>query len=53
MKILKKNLKKKLKFINPQELEIFNLRNDKITYFEKLCLILYVKKFEKILNQLI
>jgi hypothetical protein len=23
------------------------LRNDKITYFEKLCLILYLKKFEK------
>ena len=44
---LKKKFKKKLKFINPQELEIFNLRNDKITYFEKLCLILYVKKFEK------
>ena len=44
---LKKKFKKKLKFISPQELEIFNLRNDKITYFEKLCLILYVKKFEK------
>lgn len=44
---LKKKFKKKLKFINPQELEIFNLRNDKITYFEKLCLILYLKKFEK------
>ena len=44
---LKKQFEKKLNHINPQELELFNLRNDKINYFEKLCLILYLEKFHK------
>ena len=49
---LKNKFQKKLKFIYPQELEIFNLRNDKITYIEKLCLILYLKKFRKKFNSI-
>ena len=44
---LKKQIEKKLNYINPQELELFNLRNDKINYFEKLCVILYLEKFHK------
>lgn len=42
---LKKKIKIELKFFNPEELEIFNLRNDKINYFEKLFVILNLKKF--------
>ena len=39
--------KMELKYISSQELEIFNLRNDKITYFEKLCVFESLKKFNK------
>ena len=49
---LKKDLRRKLKFIDPQELEIFNLRNDKIEYIEKICLILNFLKLKKNFNSI-
>ena len=40
----KNYLQKKLKNINSIELDIFNLRNDKTKYLEKLCTIMFSKK---------
>lgn len=44
---LKKDLNKNLRFINSQETEFFNLRNDRISYYEKLCTIFFISKYYK------
>ena len=42
---LKKDLNKNLKFINSQKTKFFNLRNDRIGYYEKLFTLFFISKY--------